>query len=118
MLWGSYGQGDGFTESQWADTDANVGDLDRWSVGVGFAYGGWLPGLMRPDINHIAHDKLIAELARGTVEDEEDIEDRAAGFLERFTSMVWTWQSLVALTVILTAVCFYLWHRRRKNHGR
>ncbi len=43
-----YGRGDGFTESQWQNNMADVGDLDRWSAGIGFAYGGFLPGLVEP----------------------------------------------------------------------
>ncbi len=48
FLWADYGRGDGFTEGLWQKPDADVGDLDRWSAGIGFAYGGGLPGLMTP----------------------------------------------------------------------
>jgi hypothetical protein len=48
FIWADYGDRTGFTESQWANTEADVGDLEEWSVGVGFAYGGFLPGLVEP----------------------------------------------------------------------
>jgi hypothetical protein len=44
FIWADYGDRTGFTESQWANTEADVGDLEEWSVGVGFAYGGFPSG--------------------------------------------------------------------------
>ncbi len=105
-----YGKSDGFTESQWQNTAADVGDLDQWGVGVGFAYGGWLPGLMEPrfpspigaglqpghiDVHHVG-DQPPANHSR---------EIEAAG--------KWPWWTWLGLVLALGVVAVIVWQVRK-----
>jgi hypothetical protein len=104
FVWADYGDRTGFTESQWANAEANVGDLERWSVGVGFAYGGWLPGLMQEQAIILPPIPAPKPPAPAPVDAEG-----AATAIGR-----WPWYTALSLFLAIGLVAWLVYRKRKK----
>lgn len=110
FFWGSTGKNEGFTESQWANTEADVGDLERWEVGIGFAYGGWLPGLVESRFPPVP-------LRHPDEHEHPIVTDDFEGEVEALGKWPWfAWASLACLGI--GALAFIVWWRKRRNNGK
>ena len=111
MFWVDYGEGEGLGAEQAVHRDLGTQDLDNWSVGFAFAYGGNLPGLMneprQPTTGPTALERHLLEDEAHPKNDMDEV-----GIATAIGK--WPWYTALFLFLAAAVVGGILLYRRRK----